>query len=89
MIKEFAMLCDSTEDIYTSLRITKTKKKKAVSLTENELKVYNSIIDGEAHIDLIMEKTGLSLVEVSPALTLLEIKKFIVKNPGNTYSVIK
>lgn len=89
MIKEFAMLCDCTDDIFTSLGITKNAERKKTQLTQVEQKVFNCIKEGEIHIDLLLSKTEMKIFEISPVLTMLEIKKYIVKNAGNTYTAIK
>lgn len=89
MIKEFAMLCDDVEDIFTSLGVVAKKKEEKNDLSPKEQKVYECIKEGEIHIDLLLEKTGMKIFEISPLLSMLEIKKYIVKNPGNTYSATK
>lgn len=89
MIKEFAMLCDSADDIFTSLGIVKNKKTNESTLSAVEEKVFSCIKEAEIHIDLLLAKTGMKIFEISPVLTMLEIKKYIIKNPGNTYSAIK
>lgn len=89
MIKEFAMLCDSSDDILLSLGITKRKEQVQPPLSDAEQKVFNCIKEEEIHIDLLLQKTGMKIFELSPVLTMLEIKKYIVKNPSNTYSAIR
>ncbi len=89
LIKEYAMLCDSVDDIFLSLGVVKKKPEKTVQLTEQEQKVFACIKQGEIHIDLLLQKTGMKIYEITPVLTMLEIKKYIIKNPGNTYSAIK
>ncbi|MBP5308693.1 MAG: DNA-processing protein DprA [Clostridia bacterium] len=89
LIKEYALLCDSVEDIFLSLGISGKKKADSVKLSEEEEKVFRCIKDGAEHIDLIIQKTGMKVFELSPLLTVLEIKKYVVKNPGNVYSAIK
>ncbi len=89
MIKEYAMLCDSVEDIFTSFGISPKKQEAKLDLSEREKKVFSCIKEGEIHIDLLLQKTGYKIFEISPVLTMLEIKKLIVKNPGNTYTAIK
>ena len=89
LIKEFAMLCDSVDDIFTALRVVKRKACEDCKLSEKEQKVYNCIKDGEIHIDILLQKTGMKIFEISPILTMLEIKKLIIKAPGNLYAAIK
>ena len=89
MIKEFAYLCDSTDDIFFSLGIDKNKAEKKAELSDAESKVYECIREGEIHIDALLIKTEMKISAITPVLTMLEIKKYIVKNPGNTYSAIK
>ncbi|MBQ9480976.1 MAG: DNA-processing protein DprA [Clostridia bacterium] len=89
LIKEYAMLCDSTDDIFLSLGINGKKKTEKAKLSPQEETIFRCIKDGAGHIDLIMQKTGMKVFELSPILTILEIKKYIIKNPGNVYSAIK
>ena len=89
MIKEYAMLCDSPDDIFTALGVVPGKKENAAKLSPPEERVFACVKEGEIHIDLLLQKTGMSIREIQPVLAMLEIKKYIVKNPGNTYSAIK
>lgn len=89
MIKEYAMLCDDVSDIYLSLGIVPKKKSERAPLDGKEKEIYSIIRECEIHVDLLLLKTGMQFYELSPVLTMLEMKKYIVKNPGNTYSAVK
>lgn len=88
LLKDYAMLCDCADDIFTNLGVSKKTENKKTTLSDEESLVYNCIKEGEIHIDLLLQKTGLKIFQISPILMMLEIKKLIVKNPGNTYSAI-
>lgn len=89
MIKEYALLCDNVEDIFFHLGITRTNKMKKQPLSEIEAKVFAIIKEGEIHIDELIAKTDMKVFELTPVLSMLEIKKYVVKNPGNSYSSVK
>ncbi len=88
MIKEYALLCDDVNDIFFHLGITPAKKTQKQALTDKEAMVFSIIGEREIHMDELIEKTGMKIFELTPVLTMLEIKKYIVKNPGNTFSSV-
>ncbi len=55
------------------------------SLSEEALKVYNAIGEGEIPFDIIVERSGLKTPIVLKALTKLEIKGIISALPGSRY----
>ena len=51
--------------------------------------MYEVVRQGETHLMQISEKTGLKPYELSPVLTLLEMKNLVVSCGGNRYAAIK
>lgn len=85
LIRHGAMLTLSSEDILSYYNIEK-KEKKQVVLSEIETTVYEIIKENEVHIDKLCQLTGKKAYELAPVLSMLEIKKLIVKLGGNKYS---
>ncbi len=63
----------------------KKDEKVIASLSEEALKVYESIGEGETPFDDIVEKSGFKTTIVLKALTKLEIKGLITALPGSRY----
>ena len=89
LIKEGAMLCDCVDDILFFLGIEKKTEKNNILLEEDEKKVLSAIKDGFDDVTKLVNKTGLKMYELAPALSSLEILGLIVKMPENTYKSIK
>ena len=53
------------------------------SLSEIQLKIISAIEPEPTHIDDIVEKTGLGAASVLTQLTVLTVKGFIKRMPGN------
>lgn len=88
IIKNGGMLVDCPEDILCFYGL-ENKKESLPDLTDDELKVYHSLFDGDVGFDKLCEKTGLPVTKLITLLTMLEMKKVIVKNAGNVYSLVK
>lgn len=56
-------------------------------LSEEELAVVNAIEKDGTHVDDIIGRTGLATASVLRILTVLCIKKYIKRNPGNIFSL--
>ena len=56
-------------------------------LSGDELAVVTAIERESTHVDDIIAKTGLPTAAVLRVLTLLSIKKYVKRNPGNFYSL--
>ncbi len=80
-----AYLTLSAEDILNFYGI-EVPKEPEVQLTDKEKEVYDIIKENEIHIDKLCEITGKKAYELMPVLSMLEIKKLIVKLGGNRYS---
>lgn len=88
LIKSHANLCDSIDDIFFFLGMT-VKEEEKPTLGKSESEVYEIIKeDGQTHFDVLLQKTGKPVYELMGVLSMLEIKKMIVKNIGNTYSAL-
>lgn len=98
LIKEGAKIVVSVDDIIEEFGINtgfqcdanvKTEKENIAccDFTDNELKVLKCIEFEPAHIDLIAQKSGLSLQDVNFALTILELKGAVLQAPGRIFSI--
>ena len=86
LIKKGAYLCDSFNDIAEVMGIE--KKVSGVSLSKEEKLVLSVIREGDVHVAKLAEETGMQIFELMPILSMLEIKKLVVKGMGNVYSPI-
>lgn len=86
LIKSGAFLVDCSADIinYYSLQSTKTQ---SVDLTDGEKNIINAIKNEYSTVEKISEYLALPSYQISPILTMLEIKGVIIKNGVNTYAV--
>lgn len=85
LIKRGAILTDSVNDI---LEFYGVEKKKKIFLTPEEKIITDLLKDGEKHIDIICDKLGKQIYEITPTLAVLEIKGIVVKNGNNVYGLI-
>ncbi len=56
-------------------------------LTQDERTIAAALNQGRRHVDDIIEETALSPARVLSALTLLEIKGFVIQEPGKHFSL--
>lgn len=89
LIKDGAHLTDRVDDILEVLHIDGKVQEMRVYLSETELKIVEILSEGETHIDKILSVMNMRIFEISPILQALEIKRIIVRNSGNTYTLIK
>jgi DNA processing protein len=65
----------------------KQEEKFPKGLTEIEKKIYQFLTpDDKIHIDILLEKSGLSFGELNRALVSLDLKDLIRVLPGNNYA---
>jgi len=57
------------------------------NLAENERKVMEALDAGAETVDGIVQKSGLAVPQIQSALTLLEIRGCIKRNPGNRFRI--
>lgn len=87
LIKRGAILTDDPKDIADFYGITDAEEK--TELTKEELIVTECLKDGEKHIEKIAKETGKAVYEISPILSMLEIKGYVVKSGVNVYTLLK
>ena len=88
LIKKGAFLCTDGQDIFDCYGIAVRKKPKP-ELSENELWVMKTLLDGEElHAATIAERLEMPIYEVAAILTSLELKELIVKVGGNRFKTI-
>lgn len=83
-----AKLVVDYRDILTDLKVDFKEdiEKKTLPLLDNfELKVYNLLKNGQLHSDELCLKLGIKVWELTPVLTLLEMKGIIKKTLASTY----
>ena len=79
---------DIIEDLELKFNIINEDKKavESVHLSEEEQKIYDIIKSEQIHIDLLSYKSGYAISKLSPILTILELKEFIVQLPGKIFA---
>ncbi len=87
LIRQGAALVETADDVADLLGITVGATEKP-ELDGNEKTVYETLLSGVVNADKIIENTGLKPYEVNVALSLLELKKLIVRS-GTDYDIIK
>lgn len=87
LIKRGAMLTDTPRDI-TDYYGIKTERREVI-LSETEKAIVEVLSEGGVHIDKICSALGKKIFEISPVLSMLEIKGIIVKNGINGYGLCR
>jgi len=96
LIKKGAKLCEGAEDILSEFEYlfpttnrpsspAESGTLPALTLSENEQKVYDSLSDEESNIDDLIRTSGLPSSAVSVALLGLEMKRLIKQLPGKRF----
>ncbi|MCI8655533.1 MAG: DNA-protecting protein DprA [Clostridia bacterium] len=67
--------------------IKKEKQDEKVSISNENLEIYNAIIEGAETIEEIMQKTNKDSKEVAYKLTMLELENAIESLPGKRYKI--
>ena len=86
LIKRGAMLTDTPEDVLDFYGVK--KEKEVQTLTEEEREIVKILRDGELHIEKISAALRKRAFEITPILSILEIKGIVVK-AGNVYGLIR
>ncbi len=100
LIKKGAKLCEGAEDILSEFEYlfppsnrpaapSETGVLPALTLSENEQKVYGALGEDETSIDEVIRKSGLPSSAASVALLSLEMKKMIRQLPGKLFVKIR
>lgn len=86
LLKEGAILVETTEDILSALniKIEKKEKKEEIKLENDEEKILN-ILEEPLQLEEILIKTGISPEKLFPLLTGMQIKGFIEELPGKVF----
>jgi DNA processing protein len=90
LIQQGAKLVTSASDILDDMGILFAEKPnlspvRSPDLSGNEAKIHAAIGDDEAHIDTIIERSGLPSHTVSSSLLALEMKKLVRQLPGSRF----
>lgn len=78
-------------DILNDLNIDFDKnidKNDAVVLDNSELMVYNLLQNGPLHADELCLKLGMKIFELTPLLTMMEVKKIVKRTAASTYGLL-
>ena len=90
LIKNGATMVETAEEIAGALNINlKEENQVEVELSDNEKTLYNLIRDGVSNTDILAERSGLLIFEITIALGMLELKGLIVKDLNGEYSSSK
>ena len=87
LIKRGAILTDDYTDVLDFYGVKKQEKK--VALTPEENVIVDCLKDGEMHVEQICAELNKKIFEVTPQLSILEIKGVVVRSGNNKYSLIR
>jgi len=96
LIKKGAKLCEGAEDILSEFEYlfppsnrppgpNETGVLPALTLSENEQKIYDALSKEESHIDEVIRHSGLPASAVSVGLLSLEMKRVVRQLPGKMF----
>lgn len=88
LIKKGAYLTENALDIAERLGIDLTDKRKEISLTADEEKVFEALQESEMHATELSARTGIPVFKLRAILSALEVKGLVVALGGNVYSAI-
>ena len=86
LIKKGALLTDTPKDILDFYG--KKKEKKVQQFSSEELEIINTLSNGAQHIEKICATLNKRVFEITPLLSILEIKGFVSKS-GNVYQLTR
>ena len=88
LIKRGAMLTDKPKDVLDFYGVEKKEENKP-SMTEEEKEIFSALKNGEMHIDKLCNALNKRVFEIIPVLSIMEIKKLVVKNGANVYGLTR
>ena len=92
LIQSGAKLTMTSEDILNEYNIEKTEfeteAKEMLPESDNEKKILETLSKSAINIDQIIEKSGLNVIAISSALSLLEMKGLVKNMGGGRYKKI-
>ena len=86
LIKKGALLTDTPQDILDFYG--KTAKKEKVNLNDSEKQIISLLKGGSLHIEKLCTALSKQVFEITPLLSVLEIKGLVVKS-GNVYGLTR
>ncbi len=86
LIKKGALLTDTPQDILDFYG--KKKEKKVNQFSSEELEIISALSNGALHIEKICATLNKRVFEITPLLSILEIKGFVAKS-GNVYQLTR
>ena len=90
LIKNGAGLCESADDILSSLGIKVESKRSDILLDEGEKAVLDALrAEGEMHAEALAQKLGLKLTDLLTTCSLLEIKGMVIRVGGNAFAALQ
>lgn len=87
LIKQGALLTDTPEDIITHYGI-KVDSKEKLQLTPLEKNIVEILSQGSSHVELIAQGLNKKTFEITPTLSIMEIKGLVIKT-GNNYQLTR
>lgn len=88
LIKNGAYLCDCASDIFSVFGY-EAQEEESLSLDKNERLVLTLLKqEGETHVEIIAQRTGMQLFEINAVCAMLEIKGLAVRVGGNKYCAL-
>lgn len=82
-----AMLTDDVSDLFDYYNVDKPQGKE--SITEEESGIINTLKNGGLHVEKIAEILGKNIWEITPLISVLEIKGVVIQSGVNEYSLAK
>lgn len=86
LIKRGAILTDTPQDIIEFYGKEKTVQK--IELGEDERQIVSALSDGALHIEKLCSALNKRVFEITPVLSILEIKGLVIKN-ANVYQLTR
>ncbi len=84
LIKQGAILTDTPKDILDFYGIE--QKTKSLDLSDEEQAIVKILGEGEKHVEQISVALNKRAIEITPTLSIMEIKGLVIKN-GNVYQL--